>query len=159
MKIVIRKAVAEDYSGLIELFDEIDAIHRDNLPRLFQKPNGPVREIDYYLGLISDESTAVFVAEMDGDVVGFVHAIARDTPDIPVLVPRRFVIIDSIVVKSEYKKRGIGRMLMKAMEEWTKEKGASSIELNVYEFNEEAITFYKSLGYKTFSQRLSKGLG
>jgi len=45
--------------------------------------------------LISDESTAVFVAELDEDVVGFVHVILRDAPDIPVLVPRRFAIVDS----------------------------------------------------------------
>jgi ribosomal protein S18 acetylase RimI-like enzyme len=158
MKIVIREAETEDYNSLIELFDEIDAIHRDHHPRIFQKPNGPVREINYYIGLISDESTAVFVAELEGNIVGFVHAIVRDAADIPILVPRRFAIIDGIVVRSKYKKRGIGRMLMKGIEEWIKEKGASSIELNVYEFNEEAITFYESLGYKTFSRKLSKDL-
>ena len=159
MNIVIRKAVAEDYSGLIGLFEEIDAIHRDNLPRLFRKPNGPIREIDYYTGLISDESTAVFVAELDEDVIGFVHGIVRDASGIPILVPRRFTIIDSIVVNSEYKKRGIGRMLMEAMEDWSKKNGATSIELNVYEFNKEAKTFYENLGYETFSRRLSKELG
>jgi ribosomal protein S18 acetylase RimI-like enzyme len=158
MKITIRKAKTEDYGSLIELFDEVDAVHRDHHPRIFQKPNGPVWEIDYYIGLISDESTAVFVAELEGNILGFIHAIVRDAPDIPVLVPRRFAIIDGIVVISKYKKRGIGRMLMKGIEEWTKEKGASSIELNVYEFNQEAISFYESLGYKTFSRKLSKDL-
>jgi ribosomal protein S18 acetylase RimI-like enzyme len=158
MKINIRKAIAEDYSVLIGLFDEIDVIHRDNLPHLFQKPIGPVRELDYYLGLISDESTAVLIAEMDGKIVGFVHAFARTAPDFPILVPRHFAIVDSIVVKVEYQKQGIGRRLLEAIEEWSKRKGASSIELNVYEFNEEAITFYEGLGYKTFSRRLSKEL-
>jgi hypothetical protein len=58
MKIDIRRASVEDYSALCGLFDEIDAFHRINLPKLFQKPNGPVRELDYYLGLISDENVA-----------------------------------------------------------------------------------------------------
>ena len=159
MKIVIRKAETEDYGSLIELFDEIDAIHRDRHPRIFQKPNGPVREIEHYIGLISDESTAVFVAEMEGNVVGFVHAIVRDAPDIPILVPRRFAIVDGILVRSNYKKSGIGGMLMNGIEEWAKVKGASSIELNVFEFNQEAIAFYESLGYKTLSRKLSKDLG
>lgn len=158
MKINIRKAIAEDYSALIGLFDEIDVIHRDNLPRLFQKPNGPAREPDYYLGLISDESTAVLIAEMDGKIVGSVHALVRNAPDFPILVPRRFAIVDSIVVKVGYRKRGIGRMLLEAVEEWAKMSGASSIELNVYEFNDEAITFYENLGFSTFSRKLSKDL-
>lgn len=108
--------------------------------------------------MISDESTAVFVAELEGNILGFVQAIVREAADIPVLVPRRYAIIDGIVVMSKYKKRGIGGMLMKRIEEWTKEKGASSIELNVFEFNEEAITFYESLGYMTLSRKLSKDL-
>jgi len=128
MNIVIRKAETEDYGSLIELFDEIDAIHRDHHPSIFQKPDGPVREVDYYIGLISDESTAVFVAEWEGNIVGFVQAMVRDTPDIPILMSRRFAIVDGIVVRSKYKQRGIGRMLMKRIEVWTKEKGASSIE-------------------------------
>lgn len=159
MNIVIRKAEAEDYTALFELFDEIDAIHRENHPRIFRKPDGPIRELNYYTGLISDESSAVFLAELDEDVIGFAHAILRDVPDIPILVPRRFAIIDGIVVKSEHKKRGVGRMLMEAMEDWSKKNGATSIELNVYEFNEEAITFYENLGYETLSRRLAKELG
>lgn len=159
MKIVIRKAKFEDYSALIELFDELDTIHRANQPRLFRKPAGPAREIETYTGMISDESSAVFVAELGEAVIGFVHAILRDAPDFPLLVPRRFAVVDSIVVKSEHTKRGLGRMLMEAMEEWAKKNGATSIELNVYEFNEAAISFYEGLGYKTFSRRLSKELG
>jgi len=156
MKIDIRKATAEDYNALCELFDEIDAFHRENLPHIFHKPIGPVREPDYYLGLISDENIALFVAELDGTLVGLVHAIVTDAPDIPVFVPRRFAIVDSIVVKSEFQKHGIGRMLMDKMEEWTTMKGVTSIELNVYEFNEVAITFYEKLGYKSLIRRLKK---
>lgn len=158
MKIDIRRASAADYNAICNLFDEIDAFHRDNLPQLFQKPNGPVREPDYYLEVISDENVGFFVAEIDGDLVGFVHVIVRDAPDIPVIVPRRYAVVDSIVVKSEHKHHGIGRMLINTMEGWAANNGASSIELNVYEFNEAAIAFYERLGYRTLSRRLSKEL-
>src|ERR1044071_6167708 len=100
MEIHVRKATAEDYNSLCELFKEIDALHRDNLPHLFQKPSGPAREQDYYLGLIADENVALFIAETGEDLVGFVHVIIRDTPAFPVFVPRRYAIVDGIVVKS-----------------------------------------------------------
>jgi len=48
---------------------------------------------------------------------------------------------------------------MDAMEHWSQKNGASSTELNVYEFNEKAITFYENLGYQTFSRRCVKELG
>ena len=158
MTIIVRKATTNDYNILCELFDEIDALHRDNLPHLFQKPSGSVREQDYYSGLIADENVGLFVAEADGKLVGFVHAIVRDTPAFPVFVPRRYAIVDGIVVKSEFQNHGTGRILMDKMQEWAIAKGATSIELNVYEFNETAISFYEKLGYQTFSRKMSKEL-
>ncbi len=158
MEISVRKATADDYNSVCELFDEIDALHRDNLPHIFQKPDGTVREQDYFLGLSADENVALLVAETGKDLVGFVHAMVRDTPAIPVFVPRRYAIVDGIVVKSGFQNHGIGRILMEKMQEWALTKGATSIELNVYEFNETAISFYERLGYQTFSRKMSKEL-
>ena len=156
MEISVRRATANDYNSLCELFDEIDALHRDNLPHIFKKPGGAAREQDYYSGLIADKNVGLFVAEADGNLVGFVHAIVRDTPAFPVFVPRRYAIVDGIVVKSEFQNRGTGKMLMDKMQEWATAKGATSIELNVYEFNATAISFYERLGYQTFSRKMSK---
>jgi ribosomal protein S18 acetylase RimI-like enzyme len=158
MVISIRKATADDYNTLCELFDEIDAFHRDNLPHIFQKPNGAVREQDYYAGLIADENVVMLVAEAGVKLVGFVHAIVRDTPVMPVFVPRHYAIVDGIVVKSGFRNRGIGKMLMDKMQEWAIAKGATSVELNVYEFNRTAISFYEKLGYRTLSRKMSKEL-
>ena len=158
MEISVRKATADDYNTLGELFDEIDALHRDNLPHIFQKPGGAAREPDYYLGLIADENIALLVAEAGQRLVGFVHAIVRDPPALPVFVPRRYAIVEGIVVKSEFRNHGTGGILMDKMQEWAIAKGATSIELNVYKFNETAISFYERLGFQTFSQKMGKEL-
>ena len=156
MEISVRKATSEDYNSLCELFGEIDALHRDNLPHIFQKPSSAAREQDYYLGLVADENVALFVSEVGEKLVGFVHAIVRDTLDFPVFVPRRYAIVDSIVVKSGFQNHGTGKILMDKMQEWAIARGATSIELNVYEFNETAISFYERLGYQTLSRKMSK---
>ena len=158
MKVNIRKASAEDYNPLCELFDEIDSLHRDNLPKIFKRPDGPARELDYFMGLISGENIGLFVAEVEGNIVGFVHTIIIDTPNIPVFVSRRFAIVDSIIIKSGFQHQGFGRLLMDKMQEWSISKGATSIELNVYEFNSNAISFYDRCGYNTFSRKMSKVL-
>ncbi len=158
MEINIRKATLDDYNSLCELFDDMDALHRDNLPHIFQKPGGAAREQDYYAGLVADENVALLVAEAGEKLVGFIHAVVRDTPAFPVFVPRRYVVIDSIVVKSEFQDQGIGRILMDKMQEWAIANGATSLELNVYEFNRSAISFYERLGYRTFSRKMNKEL-
>lgn len=158
MTINVHKATTSDYNALCELFDGIDAFHRDNLPHIFQKPKGAVREQEYYSGLIADEGVGLFVAEADGKLVGFIHVIIKETPAIPIFVPRRYAIVDSIFVKPEFQNHGIGRTLMDKMQEWAITKGAVSIELNVYEFNQTAISFYEKLGYHTLSRKMSKDL-
>jgi ribosomal protein S18 acetylase RimI-like enzyme len=155
----VRKATLDDYNSLCELFDEVDALHRANLPHIFQKPGGAAREQDYYAGLIADENIALFVAQAGGQLVGFVHAMVREAPAIPIFVPRRYAIVDSIVVRSGFQNHGIGRTLMENMQEWAIAKGATSIELNVYEFNQTAISFYEGLGYQAFSRKMSKEPG
>jgi diamine N-acetyltransferase len=158
MEISVRKATADDYNALCELFNEGDALHRDHLPHLFQKPSGAAREQDYYWGLLAEENVALLVAELGENLVGFVHAIVREPPALPVFVPRRYAIVEGLVVKSGFQNHGIGRILMDKMQEWAIAKGATSIELHVYEFNETAISFYERLGYQTFSRKMSKEL-
>jgi len=154
----IRSATFADYHALCSLFNEVDALHRDHLPQLFQKPPGPVREQSYYQSLLTDENVGLFVAELNGNLVGFVHALIRDTTLIPVMVPRQYAIIDGIAVKSELRGHGIGRSLMDRIQEWAITRGATTIELNVYEFNIEAVLFYQQLGFDTLSRRMSKPL-
>lgn len=158
MKINVRKASAEDYDPMCTLFNEVDSLHRDNLPHIFKKPDGPVRELDYFLELVFDNNVGLFVAEFEENIVGFVHAIIKEAPDIPIFIQRRYAVVDSILVKSGFQNQGIGKLLMDKMQEWSISNGATSIELNVYEFNSSGISFYEKCGYKTFSRKMSKNL-
>ncbi len=158
MEATIRKATPQDYSELCVVIDQGDALHRDNVPQLFQKPIGPVRSRDYILGLLADENVGLFVAEQDGTLVGFVHVIIRDAPAVPMFVPRCYAMIDSIAVREEYRGQGIGHALMTQAHDWAAAKGATSVELNVYDFNKQARAFYRSLGYEIQAHWMRKPL-
>ena len=158
MEIVIRPATAGDYDALCTIIDQVDALHRDHLPHIFQKPPGPVRDREYILDLLADDSVGLFVAEVDGQVAGFVHVLVRDTPPWPVLVPRRRAFVDSLAVGQEFRRRGIGRALMDRAHTWSIARGAIDIELNVFEFNRPALAFYRALGYETSTRRMVRNL-
>ncbi|MCG2767492.1 MAG: GNAT family N-acetyltransferase [Anaerolineae bacterium] len=155
---VIRKATLDDYDELCGLIAEVDELHRINLPQRFREPEGPTREWDYLRSVITDENVGFFVAEDDGELVGFVHVVVRDSRDIPILVPRRYAFIDSIAVREELRGTGIGRVLMERAHEWATSMGATEMELNVFEFNEDAVAFYLKLGYRTVCREMSKPL-
>ena len=99
MEPYIREAVASDYDALCELFDEGDALHRENLPWIFQKPRGAVRGRDYVLDLIADEAVGFFVAQVGDRLVGLICAMIMETPDVPIFVRRRYAVIDNVVVR------------------------------------------------------------
>lgn len=158
MEVVIRQATVDDYQALCALFNEVDALHRDQLPHIFRKPTGPIRERAYYDVLIADENVGLFLAEVSGRAVGFVHGAIREAPALLILVPRRYAIIDNIGVKADYRGRGIGRKLVYHVHAWATAAGAGAIELNVHAFNTGAIAFYCRLGYEVASQRMSRSL-
>ena len=159
MDLTIRPAAAQDYDGLCEIITEVDEIHRQQCPHIFQKPPGPARERAYILERLADEDHGLFVAKVSGRVAGFLHLVARDAPPIPILVPRRLAMVDSLVVRRDLRRAGVGRVLMERAEQWAREQGAAELELNVFEFNTDAIAFYRSLGYGTRTRRMSKHLG
>jgi GNAT superfamily N-acetyltransferase len=153
--VTILQATDQDRDVLCELYDEVDRLHLEHLPGLFREPQGPVRGNDHLVALLADENSALFIARVADEPVGFVYAIVRSTPDIPILVPRRYVAVETMMVTAAYRKQGIGRLLMNRAHEWARTKGASSVELNVYEFNAEAIAFYEGLNYQTLSRKMS----
>jgi ribosomal protein S18 acetylase RimI-like enzyme len=159
MRIAIRAATKRDYDALNQITDQVDALHREHLPHIFQKPDGPPRDCEYLLGVLADESYGLFVAEGEGKILGFVQITIRDTPPIPLLVPRRVAAVENLAVREDVRRAGIGRALMRRAQRWAEELGAAEIELNVYEFNQAAIDFYHSLGYATSSRRMGKRLG
>jgi ribosomal protein S18 acetylase RimI-like enzyme len=47
---------------------------------------------------------------------------------------------------------------MDTVHEWAMAQGATTIELNVYEFNQTALGFYQRLGYEALSRKMSRAL-
>ena len=156
---LIREARKGDFQGLCSLFEQIDKLHRDNLPHIFQSTQGPIRQREYIQGLIAAQNVGVFVAEESGKLLGFVNVIVRTSSEIPVLVPRCFAVIETLVVDQQHSREGIGSALLEHAHNWAAEMGAETVELTVYEFNRSAREFYRRLGYRTESRRMSRRLG
>jgi ribosomal protein S18 acetylase RimI-like enzyme len=158
MTVHIRRAVEKDYGVYCDLFYEINELHRMALPDIFQQPVGRIIEQEYFLSLLDDKNAAIFFAESEGRVAGFVYVLIREAPAYPLLVPRRFATVDTLVVRPAFQRTGVGRALMNQAEEWAANQGVHEVELNVYEFNLGAQAFYRQLGYTTFSRKMSKKL-
>jgi ribosomal-protein-alanine N-acetyltransferase len=86
------------------------------------------------------------VAESENKVIGYCG----------VFLPAPGVEADilTVAVLPEYRRQGIAREFMRQIEEWSHERGASAMMLEVEHTNESAIELYTSLGYMKISVRM-----
>lgn len=84
----------------------------------------------------------VFLKCSDGEIIaGYVGLIGVDGEN-----TRE---IDSIAVLPEYRRRGIGRLLLEEAEQEAKSDGAESVFLEVRAGNTPALSLYSSMGYRS----------
>lgn len=92
--------------------------------------------------LLASEEDKIFIAEVDGIVVGYVHANNYELLYAP---PMKNVM--GIAVSSDYRRMGIGKALFERVERWAKETGAAGVCLVSGGSRIDAHSFYNSLGY------------
>ena len=63
---------------------------------------------------------------------------------------RDFLDIDEFCVDKAYRRQGIASEMISFIRNYAKEKGWNRLELNMWEFNEEALAFYEAMGFKTY---------
>jgi diamine N-acetyltransferase len=148
-EVSIRLASDADYAALGPVFAEAERFHREALPHVFRAPQGHFPPAALFRHWVSGAGSAVFVADDAGELVGFVTARADSAPPEEILQPRTFVTVDLLAVRSDRRRRGIGRSLMEAVHGWARERRLGHVSLNVWEFNEHAIGFYEAMGYRT----------
>jgi GNAT superfamily N-acetyltransferase len=93
-----------------------------------------------------------------GVLIGLVDVAVCESPPVSLLVPRRYAVVDSLVVDQRLQRTGVGRALMEQAHRWAAAQGATEVELTVYAFNETALAFYDSLGYRALSSRMVRRL-
>lgn len=160
MEVSIRRANIEDYDGMCETLREVHELHCKSEPEFFQMPeNGStLQSREYITELIESDDSNILLAEAEDCIVGVAIIHIRNSPDHPAIVQRQLGVIESLSVLSSYRGRGIGTKLMEAAEKWVADKGVSSCELVVWEFNRDAIKLYERLGYSTVNRRMYKSM-
>ncbi len=97
----------------------------------------------YYTEKINKTNGVCFIADLKGEVVGYLTAGEMEIPTYRKVTVSE---ITNVFVKEAFRSKGVGKMLMEAFKNWAKEKGSDKIAVNVFALNEKAIKFYKREG-------------
>lgn len=147
-KMLVRNAITEDISGLLNLLVQVDMVHHNGRPDIFKGPATKYDE-EELRAIISNPATPVFVCvDEDGTVLGHAFCIHKQEKDDNVLTDIKTLYIDDICVDENHRGTHIGRMLYEHVLEYARENGFYNITLNVWTCNPGAIKFYESLGFQ-----------
>ena len=114
--------------------------------------------LSHRLGQITGESGRLFVAEVDGAVVGFVGVRSRVPPGEPDEDPAPYAYVTDLLVRRDHRRRGIGRALLDHAEHHAREAGARTIRIGVLANNQIARRLYREMGFADYHVQLVKRL-
>jgi ribosomal protein S18 acetylase RimI-like enzyme len=154
LELNIRTARLEDYEAVNAIIRIGQEEHAEALPDRFAKLDRVVA-MGWYRSFSDQQNKIILIAEKDGMVVGVAMLEMKKSPSYEALVPRTYAYLNELAVSPDFQRQGIGTTLYWASVTWAEERAASSLELNVWEFNERAIAFYKSLGMSTLNRTMS----
>lgn len=142
--LTIRRAEVRDAEAVQELWKELIRYHRSIeafRPERWDRPADEV--IGPRLAAVWEdpEHQAIFVAEQDGQPLGFVCTQLREGGPCPGN-------IDTLVVEAGERGQGVGRALLDAALSWCRANGAHEVSLDCIWPNRLARRFYESQGFR-----------
>ncbi|HWA51392.1 MAG TPA: GNAT family N-acetyltransferase [Dongiaceae bacterium] len=101
-----------------------------------------------------DETVTLIAQDRGGTRLGFVHG--ESSTDSVTLEPCGYVTL--LALTKEAEGQGVAARLMAGVEDWARDKGFRLLGLDVFANNQRARAFYRRLGYREDSLRLTKPL-
>jgi diamine N-acetyltransferase len=153
MQILIRQATSSDATILTALNLAVHNIHAQAVPNYFKSTTSTDAAIQAaFINHLADENTRIFIAEADGEAVGYILTILRQLEENAYVYAHTRLIVDQMSVNPAYRSKGVGHLLMQKAIELGRELNVDFLGLTVWAFNEEAIAFYKREGFENVTQ-------
>ena len=148
--ITVRRAEARDIPALLRLLVQVNRVHHEGRPDLF---NGPTTKYDAeeLRAILRDDDAPVFVAvDGRGEVLGHGFCAVRRQANTRLMAERATLYVDDICVDEAARGRGVGRALYGRILECARERGCYNVTLNVWTCNPGAMAFYEKLGMRPY---------
>ncbi len=144
---IIRRATASDIKKIKDLLNQVLDVHHNARPDLF-KANCRKYNDNELKEIIFDNSTPVFVADENGEVLGYAFCIFVCHENNNILTDIKTLYIDDLCVDSTVRGKGIGKALYDFAVDVAKKNDCYNITLNVWSCNDDALRFYEKCGLK-----------
>ena len=132
---------------------DVQRLHAEHHPHIFKTPQSADFAVPFFDEMLADPTITIYVAEEDAQALGYIFCKMVERPETPFTYPNRFLQIDQLSVRPDAQGRGAGTALMDQVEKLARELGVSKIQLDSWDFNTKAHTFFEGLGFEKFDYR------
>ena len=115
--------------------------------------DNPEHAREQVLAWLETAGTTLLVAQSERGVLGVAVLLTRIMPK-PGGGMHKVVEVDNLVVRAEMRGQRIGRRLLAACVEWSRQRRAAQVEVMVGDGNRDARRFYESFGFAQAADRL-----
>ncbi|MBQ1631539.1 MAG: GNAT family N-acetyltransferase [Clostridia bacterium] len=154
---MVRFAEEHELDRVNELRKQVNDLHVKGEPKIF-KPGFSKELAEHIYTVWNDPDQRIVVNARDGVICGFaiLHHIHR--PENPFMNARDFLDIDEFCVDEAYRRTGTATEMIAFIRAFAKSHGFDRIELNMWEFNQDALAFYEAVGFKTYRRYMEMKL-
>lgn len=146
---MIRFGKLEDLEQVNIIRREVNDLHIKGEPKIF-KQGFPKQMQDYVKEFVDSDKKYLIVSENVGEIDGFLMAESVVKPETVYRYELKFLEIKELGVLTKFQKNDIGKKLLDKAKEIAKNVGENNIILNMWTFNENALSFYEKYGFKTY---------
>jgi len=145
----IRRAAEQDREAIGQLWLELMTHHAGLDPDAFCLADDALAQwYEIFEGRMADENCLLLVAEVGGQVVGFIKGSVRE--ENPLLAPGSYGYLGETSVTARYQRQGVGRRLYEALAAWFRERGISEVRLQVSAYNPVSDAFWRAMGFSPY---------
>ncbi len=148
----IRQAQEEDLQDFLHLFRQIEAQHREMLPRKYSKPEENKLKEEFFALLNTPEEKIFFLENEDKGIIGYIQVAVKHAGNNSTLKDRYYLEISTLVIDEKERRKGYGEQLLLAAENFAREQNIFDIQLNVWDCNSNANAFYQKQEYLPICQ-------
>jgi ribosomal protein S18 acetylase RimI-like enzyme len=154
MNIDIRPAVEADAELLSALNADVQAVHAKALPARFKLPGPDTFPPEAARALLANPSNLLVLAFSDEAPAGYAYAEVVRRAETPFCYAHDLIYVHHLSVRIEFRRKGVGRALLDAVRSSAERLGVTTLALDVWSFNEDARSFFRSYGLTVFNERL-----
>ena len=146
-QLLIRRATEADLEVIVKLLFQVQKVHSDVRPDLFRAGNRKYTD-EEIKQILLDDTRPVFVAEQNGQVLGYCFCIHQQHVGSNSLTDVKTLYVDDLCVEENARNMHVGTALYEYVLNYAKQQGYYNVTLNVWADNKKALGFYEKLGLR-----------